>query len=298
MSSTDALPRAATVAVVHPLLPPRDAQRRALARASAIRHPGLAEIIEVAEIDTGLQVSFALPFGAQPLPVDLPSSPGALVRLLAPIAAGLALLHDAECVHGAVSIASVYARSDGAGVLAPGSGSGAAADDVHDVAAILRDLLPSHSVGSDLAHLVVVGTDPDPSVRPSMARVAAILDLARRRLAPPTSPLAQRRVGTSPDPLQPGGSAKPPLSGWPVGSPHPAGSATVTRARHAAPAGRPRHRLSWRMIAALAGIAVAGVLAIGATRTSDAPLVCPAPAAATNPTPPAGWLDRSSDRSS
>lgn len=286
MSSTDALPRAATVAVVHPLLPPRDAQRRALARASAIRHPGLAEIIEVAEIDTGLQVSFTLPFGAQPLPVDLPSSPGALVRLLAPIAAGLALLHDAECVHGAVSIASVYARSDGAGVLAPGSGSGAAADDVHDVAAILRDLLPSHSVGSDLAHLVVVGTDPDPSVRPSMARVAAILDLARRRLAPPTSPLAQRRVGTSPEPLQP------------AGSPHPAGSATVTRARHAAPAGRPRHRLSWRMIAALAGIAVAGVLAIGATRTSDAPLVCPAPAAATNPTPPAGWLDRSSDRSS
>lgn len=286
MSSTDALPRAATVAVVHPLLPPRDAQRRALARASAIRHPGLAEIIEVAEIDTGLQVSFALPFGAQPLPVDLPSSPEALVRLLAPIAAGLALLHDAECVHGAVSIASVYARSDGAGVLAPGSGSGAAADDVHDVAAILRDLLPSHSVGSDLAHLIVVGTDPDPSVRPSMARVAAILDLARRRLAPPTSPLAQRRVGTCPDPLQPGGS------------PHPAGSATVTRARHAAPAGRPRHRLSWRMIAALAGIAVAGVLAIGATRTSDAPLVCPAPAAATNPTPPAGWLDRSSDRSS
>ena len=286
MSSTDALPRAATVAVVHPLLPPRDAQRRALARASAIRHPGLAEIIEVAEIDTGLQVSFALPFGAQPLPVDLPSSPEALVRLLAPIAAGLALLHDAECVHGAVSIASVYARSDGAGVLAPGSGSGAAADDVHDVAAILRDLLPSHSVGSDLAHLVVVGTDPDPSVRPSMARVAAILDLARRRLAPPTSPLAQRRVGTSPEPLQP------------AGSPHPAGSATVTRARHAAPAGRPRHRLSWRMIASLAGIAVAGVLAIGATRTSDAPLVCPAPAAATNPTPPAGWLDRSSDRSS
>ena len=286
MSSTDALPRAATVAVVHPLLPPRDAQRRVLARASAIRHPGLAEIIEVAEIDTGLQVSFALPFGAQPLPVDLPSSPEALVRLLAPITAGLALLHDAECVHGAVSIASVYARSDGAGVLAPGSGSGAIADDVHDVVAILRDLLPSHSVGSDLAHLIVVGTDPDPSVRPSMARVAAILDLARRRLAPPTSPLAQRRVGTSPEPLQP------------VGSPHPAGSAMVTRARHAAPAGRPRHRLSWRMIAALAGIAVAGVLAIGATRTSDAPLVCPAPAAATNPTPPAGWLDRSSDRSS
>lgn len=291
MSSTDALPRAATVAVVHPLLPPRDAQRRVLARASAIRHPGLAEIIEVAEIDTGLQVSFALPFGAQPLPVDLPSSPEALVRLLAPITAGLALLHDAECVHGAVSIASVYARSDGAGVLAPGSGSGAIADDVHDVVAILRDLLPSHSVGSDLAHLIVVGTDPDPSVRPSMARVAAILDLARRRLAPPTSPLAQRRAGTCPEP-------QPPLSGLPAGSPHPAGSATVTRARHAAPAGRPRHRLSWRMAAALAGIAVAGVLAIGAVRSSDAPLVCPAPAAATNPTPPAGWLDRSSDRSS
>lgn len=278
-----------------PVEPPRDARRRALARCALVRHPGLAEITSVVEVDEGLAVTWVAPASGQPLSAGVPgpTAEGA-IRALAPVAAGLAQLHDADCTHGAVSIDRVWARPDGSGVLAPGIAAGTPADDVHDLIALMRELLPSHSVGSDLAHLLVLGSDPDPDARPSMARVAAVLDLARRRLAPPSSPPAQRRAGTCPEPGSWPDETARPSSSIPLSQASP--SAKVSRARHAASAGRPSRRPSWRVTAALVGVAIAGVLVIGAARSPQAPLVCPA--AATPQTPPAVSPDQSSDRSS
>ncbi|MFM8240828.1 MAG: hypothetical protein ACKOAW_11020 [Actinomycetota bacterium] len=242
-----------------------------------------------------------------------------------PVAAGLAQLHDADCAHGAVALDRVWVRPDGAGLIAPGIAEGVATDDIRDLVSLMRDLLPAHSVGGDLASLLIMGADPDVSARPSMARVAAILDLARRggqaapvglarrvgqaapvglarrggqaapvglarrRSAPLTSPPAQRRAGTCPEPVV-----------FPLTTP----SAKVPRARHAAPAGRLPRRPTWRMVAVIAGTVAAGVLLLGAARGSDAPVVCPAASpATTSPTttsqmPPGQSPDRWSDRSS
>ena len=292
--------------VVVPVQQPRDSRRRALTRAAVVRHPGLADITSVHDVEIGLEVSFCPPSGARPLEIDEREwSADDVVRLLAPVAAGLAQLHDADCVHGAVTLDRVWVRPDDAGLIAPGIADGVTTDDVRDLVSLMRDLLPAHSVGADLASLLIMGTDPDASARPSMARVAAILDLARRvgqaapvglawrvgqaapvglarrRSAPLTSPPAQRRAGTCPEPVV-----------FPLTTP----SAKVPRARHAAPAGRLPRRPTWRMVAVIAGTIAAGVLLLGAARGSDAPVVCPA--ATTSQMPPGQSPDRWSDRSS
>lgn len=278
-----------------PVDPPRDGHRRALARCTLVRHPGLAEITSVDEADGDLTVTWVAPAESRPLSGEvLHITADQAIRALASVAAGLAQLHDADCVHGAVGIERMWVRPDGSGAIAPGTATGTPAGDVHDFVTLLRELLPSHSVGGDLAHLLVIGSDPDPDARPSMARVAAVLDVARRRLAPPSSPPAQRRAGTCPEPAAWPGETARPSSSAPLSQATP--SAKVSRARHAASAGRPSRRPSWRVTAALVGVAIAGVLVIGAARSPQAPLVCPA--AATPQTPPAVSPDRSSDRSS
>lgn len=293
-STTDAALAMSTTYALH-LDPPRDARRRALARTSLVRHPGLAEIASVVEADDGLVVTWVAPAVARPFADSITGRTAeSVIRAFASVAAGLAQLHDADCVHGAVGIERVWVRPDGSGVLAPGIAAGAPADDVHALVEVMREVLPSHSVGADLAHLLVIGGDPDPDARPSMARVAAVLDLARRRLAPPSSPPAPRRAGTCPEPGVWGDAAATPSASIPLPPPPP--SVKASRARHAAPAGRLHRRPSWRAIAALAGVAVASVLVIGATRGPEAPLVCPA--AATPQTPPAVSPDRWSDHSS
>ncbi|MFM7211585.1 MAG: hypothetical protein ACKOYQ_06210 [Actinomycetota bacterium] len=308
------LPDGTPMTVVVPVLSPSDSRRRALTRAAVVRHPGLVDITSVREVETGLEVSFCPPAGARQVEVDEREwAADDVVRLLAPVAAGLAQLHDADCAHGAVALDRVWVRPDGAGLIAPGIAEGVATDDIRDLVSLMRDLLPAHSVGGDLASLLIMGTDPDVSARPSMARVAAILDLARRggqaapvglarrvgqaapvglarrRSAPLTSPPAQRRAGTCPEPVV-----------FPLTTP----SAKVPRARHAAPAGRLPRRPTWRMVAVIAGTVAAGVLLLGAARGSDAPVVCPAASpATTSPTttsqmPPGQSPDRWSDRSS
>ncbi|MFM7599275.1 MAG: hypothetical protein ACKO70_13055 [Actinomycetota bacterium] len=288
------IPDGTPMTVVVPVQQPRDSRRRALTRAAVVRHPGLADITSVHDVEIGLEVSFCPPSGARPLEIDEREwSADDVVRLLAPVAAGLAQLHDADCVHGAVTLDRVWVRPDDAGLIAPGIADGVTTDDVRDLVSLMRDLLPAHSVGADLASLLIMGTDPDASARPSMARVAAILDLARRvgqaapvglarrRSAPLTSPPAQRRAGTCPEPVV-----------FPLTTP----SAKVPRARHAAPAGRLPRRPTWRMVAVIAGTIAAGVLLLGAARGSDAPVVCPA--ATTSQMPPGQSPDRWSDRSS
>ncbi|MFM8773937.1 MAG: hypothetical protein ACKOFP_08920 [Actinomycetota bacterium] len=232
------LPDGTPMTVVVPVLSPSDSRRRALTRAAVVRHPGLVDITSVREVETGLEVSFCPPAGARQVEVDEREwAADDVVRLLAPVAAGLAQLHDADCTHGAVALDRVWVRPDGAGLIAPGIAEGVATDDIRDLVSLMRDLLPAHSVGGDLASLLIMGADPDVSARPSMARVAAILDLARRggqaapvglarrRSAPLTSPPTQRRAGTCPEPVV-----------FPLTTP----SAKVPRARHAAPAGTSR----------------------------------------------------------
>ncbi|MBM3689059.1 MAG: hypothetical protein FJW80_05295 [Actinobacteria bacterium] len=276
------IPDSAPLTVVVPVLSPSDSRRQALTRAAVVRHPGLVDITSVREVETGLEVSFCPPAGARRLEVhEREWSADDVVRLLAPVAAGLAQLHDADCVHGAVTLDRLWVRLDGAGLVAPGIAHGVATDDVRDLVSLMRDLLPAHSVGGDLASLLIMGSDPDVSARPSMARVAAILGLARRRSAPLTSPPAQRRAGTCPEHVV-----------FPPTTP----SAKVPRPRHAAPAGRLPRRPTWRMVALIVGTVAAGVLLLGAARGSDAPVVCPA--TTTSQMPPGQSPDRWSDRSS
>ena len=238
----------------------RERIRRDVSSAALIRHPGLAEVTSVAVVDSGVSASYVVPVSARPVTHGEDLSPEQAVRLLAPVAAGLALLHDAERTHGAVGSDRLWARADGVGVLGPGPGAGAPTDDVRDFLLMLDSLLPQHSVGSDIAQLLIAGADPDPRLRPSMARVAAVLDAASRRFL--TSPPAHRRV-----PVTPAAAA----------SPLPAVAAPRRHARHAAsaPVGHLPGWLSWRMAAAALGIAVAGLIGVNVMSTSGTPNMCP-----------------------
>ena len=259
----------------------RDRVRRDMLRVAVVRHPGLAEVTRVAVADDGVEAEYAVPPSSQRVLSGDALAGDAAVSVLAPVAAGLALLHDAGLVHGAVGIDRLWRRADGAGLLGPGSGAGAPADDVRDFALMLERLLPERSVGSDIAHLLIAGGDPDPALRPSMARIAAVLDAASRRAHPLTSPPAHRRV-----PVAPAAAASPLAAG--AGVRHPGGAAarrgglTRRRARHAAsaPVGRWPLRLSWRVLAVAVGIGAVAFVGIGAVRGADAPPVCPVTPAA------------------
>ena len=238
----------------------RERIRRDVSSAALIRHPGLAEVTSVAVVDSGVSASYVVPVSARPVWAGNMASSEQVVRLMAPVAAGLALLHDAERVHGAIGIDRLWQRADGAGVLGPGPGAGAPADDVRDLLLVLESLLPPHSVGSDIAQLLIAGADPDPQVRPSMSRVAAVLDAANRRSL--TSPPAHRRV-----PAAPAAAA----------SPLPADAVPRRHARHAAsaPVGHLSRWISWRTAAAALGIVFVGLIGINAVNAADAPAVCP-----------------------
>ena len=248
--------------------PDADRTRREVLRVSAVRHPGLCVVDEVAVTRDGVEVTYAVPDLSRPVSPGEQMEMQDALRLIAPVAAALALLHDAGFVHGGVDIDRLWRRPDGGGVLAPGSGHGDPGDDVRDVALLLQALLPERSVGADIAQALIAGADPDTAVRPSMARMAAILDAAVRRAGPPTSPPAHRRVRAS---------AVLPLAAEPTrpdrgGAPAPAG-----RGRHAvaAPVGRFSIRPSWRLIAVLVGIGGVAYVGLGAIQGGAAPDVCP-----------------------
>ena len=286
-----------------------EALRRRIASAGTVRHPGLVEIVSIEASSGGVEVAYAVPDGARHLSGEEQPDADGVLRLMAPVAAGLALVHDAGFAHGGVARDRLWARADGAGVLGPGPGAGEPADDVRDLGAVLESLLPGRSVGADIAHLLVIAADPDPSLRPSMARMAAVLDGARRRAAsdplaalprrsgPPTSPSAHRRstVATAASPLAaPDGERQ--------------------RARHAArhaPAGRslpsfPGIDLAalarrWRTVVTVLGLVLVAFIGLHAMRGASATERCSVSAetisAPTLPTLPAGSPSRSRDRS-
>ena len=177
-----------TLLSLPPDLVERDRVRRQALRVGAIEHPGLAPLRSADFAGAGLALTWAVPADSHAM-----DSGDDAIAVLAPIAAGLALLHDAGVAHGGVTADAVHV-SGGRGLLTGWRPGGSPADDVADLIGLLEAALPSGSVGADVVQLLVAGVDPDPQVRPSMARVASVLDSTSRCASPPISPPAQRRA--------------------------------------------------------------------------------------------------------
>ncbi len=305
-------------------LPPdlalRDRHRRTCQRMSRVEHPALAPVRDVTIVPEGLAVAFDVPDDATALPAAM-TGPESLA-LLAPVAAGLALLHDAGHASGVVARSSLRRRSDGSGVIVGWRPGAEPHDDVADLADLLAELLPEGSVGADVVSVLVSGADPDPAARPSMARMAAALDLAARShpisapvvpSAAPASPLAVRRSAV---PIAAATSAEPPaVARVAMDEADHRGRRRRESARgprHAASGGGRSSRLRWFAVAAgVAAIAFVGIGAVGADEPATGTcLVESAPAVATSeadassdageassPPPPARSPKRSKDRS-
>lgn len=289
-----------TQTVLHiPLAPDlalRDRYRRAAQRFARIGHPALAPLHDVVIVPEGLALTFEIPAGATAVADDL-TGPEALA-LLAPVAAALAQAHDAGQSHGCVSRAHLRRLSDGSGLLVSWTPDGRPEDDVADFAELLADVLPEGSMGSDVVAVMISAADPDPAARPSMARIAAVLDLAARSHPPAmVSPPAVRR--------------RQPVEEAMVVEDRPA-RRSMRQDRSSRPAGPGRHaarthrRPPLRWLLASAGIAAIGVLGINAVSADDQTVgTCvverasaDADAGAVNsPPPPAKSPKRSSDRS-
>ena len=205
--------------------------RRASVQAASIRHPGLAGLDAQIEAD-GLRLRYLLPDDARPLD-DSDIDAAGVLALMSPIAAALALLHDAGIAHGGVHRDHVYATELGYGVLCGWRPGADPAEDVLALSQLVVDLLPSASVGADLAQALVWAADPDPAVRPSMARLAGLLHRSRQagRLCRPDGDPAHRR------------SARP---GRVVGIPDSAaGAALATQPDVEVPPSPPARRLAF-----------------------------------------------------
>ena len=276
-----------TLLALPPDLVERDRVRRQALRVGAVRHEGLAPLREVAFAGEGLALMWEVPEEREGLVHD-----DSVLAALAPVAAGLALLHDAGLAHGGVSEANVHVQA-GRGVLSGWRPGGTPEGDVASLVALIDSSLPSASVGAEIAQILIAGSDPDPAARPTMARIAAALDRAA---------------------VWPGGAAEPPLSGYtapPISPPAhrrarvvhdgeadtsslralaSSGSKVATgpmvhprgRGRHAASSG-PRAattlsiRLPWRWGVALAGVAAAAFLGMSALGSAgSAQEICPA----------------------
>ena len=276
-----------TLLALPPDLVERDRVRRQALRVGAVRHEGLAPLREVAFAGEGLALTWEVPGEREGLVHD-----DSVLAALAPVAAGLALLHDAGLGHGGVSEANVHVQA-GRGVLSGWRPGGTPEGDVAALVALIDSFLPSASVGAEIAQILIAGSDPDPAARPSMARIAAALDRAAvwpggaaesplsGRAAPPISPPAHRRARVvhedeaSASSLRAVASPAPKAPTDPVK--HPRG-----RGRHAASSG-PRAatavsiRLPWRWGVAVAGVAAAAFLGMSALGSAgSAQEICPA----------------------
>jgi len=261
-----------TLLALAPDLVERDRIRRQALRVGAVRHDGLAPLREAAFAGEGLALTWEIPLDAEPLAAGI----GALAAL-APVAAGLALLHDAGLAHGAITQASIHVH-DGHGVVSGWRPGGSPERDVADLVALLDACLPSGSVDADVAQVLIAGTDPDPSSRPSMARIAAVLERASRMSYAVVSPPAHRRARFEEAPSTPPRAT--PVTARAVVDPGRRGR----HAAHAAPAGPlslAGVRMPWRWGVAIVGAAAAAFLGFSALGSAgSAQEMCPAPASA------------------
>mgnify|MGYP000409509703 CR=1 FL=1 len=157
--------------------PAPHAIRSRFARLRAVHHPSLGRITSLAKRDSWYLVREFVP-GMSPLdwliagdPLTTLDPPSRARRLIPPLVAGLARLHEVGLAHGAVSSGNVRVRTDGRPVLldplltAP---PGTPGDDWRQLGALLHSLLAgSHSVPlppttpDDLAALIgYLRTDP------------------------------------------------------------------------------------------------------------------------------------------
>jgi hypothetical protein len=275
-----------TITTLIPLPPDlveRDRVRRQAQRAGAITHPGLARLREVTFTGEGLALTWDLP-SAEGDPADA-------ILALASVAAGVATLHDSGLAHGGITAASIHV-SEGRGVLSGWRPGGTVEGDVRDLGAVLDAWLLPSSVGADIAQLLISAQDPDPAARPSMAKVAAVLDRAATQRLHVVSPPAHRRA--RPVEVDSGIRGESTYESIPATR---AASRAATqrpaprvRGRHAAPGslmqpagvvGTLRERMSWRWGLAAAGtvaVAFLGLSALGSAGASQE--VCPVPASA------------------
>ena len=262
-----------TLLAIAPDLVERDRIRRQALRVGAVRHEGLAPLKEAAFAGEGLALTWEVPLDDE----GLGTGDGVLAAL-APIAAGLALLHDAGLAHGGVTASSVHVHL-GRGILSGWRPGGTPEADVTDLVSLIDAYLPSASVGADVAQILIAGSDPDPSARPSMARIAAALARAADARLPHISPPAHRRarLGEAPPP-RPAETGSTPVAALPT-SPAPG------RGRHAArrasagtrSASLTGMRVPWRWGMAAAGAVVAAFLGFSALgSTGSAQEICPA----------------------
>ncbi|MFM9135797.1 MAG: hypothetical protein ACKOT0_10290 [bacterium] len=280
-------------------LPPdiaeRDRVRRAALRAARVAHPGLSGI-DAHIVPGGVSLAYDVPDGSGPLSQPL-TAPEALA-ILAPVAGGLALLHDAGVAHGGVEVDRVRRTPGGAGVLVGWRPDGNVARDLEGLVSVAHALLPSGSVGADVAQALVWAADPDPSGVPeerrTMARLASVLESARRRLTalpagdaevPPSPPALRRSPAVDPGSAFPGmapAEAAPaeatPSDATPSEAASESGPRGVPprssrRARHAAHSAVSTPR--WRWLLAAAGAVVVAVTAVGAMRAADAQSAAP-----------------------
>lgn len=297
----------------------RDRHRRLSQRLARIRHPAIAPITDVVVVSPGLDVTVDVPDDAEPL-TEMATA-AEVVILFAPVAAALAQVHDADLAWGPITSEHVWCRADGTGVLVGGGSLADPRDDLPSFMELLGSMLPVASVGADVVSLLVSGVDPDPSARPTMARVAAVLDLAARSLPLPqgaatsevgvsSSPPAYRRSRVPAAGVPEGAAPVPPLRSAraaQVPSLRPARAATGgTTGRHAARAVR-RIKARWVLVAVGALIiGVMGVGAVGADQPTVGSCVVDSSAAAavgdrgdvvtSDLSRPARWPKRSADR--
>jgi hypothetical protein len=262
-----------TLLSIAPDLVERDRVRRQALRVGAVRHEGLAPLREAAFAGEGLALTWEVPLDGEVLCIG-----DGILAALAPIAAGLALLHDAGLAHGGVVADSVHVHL-GRGILSGWRPGGTPEDDVTDLVTLIDAYLPSASVGADVAQVLIAGSDPDPTARPSMARLAAVLARAADERVLHVSPPAHRRARLS--------EAPPPRPAT-AAAQHAAvrrSSPTQGRGRHAArtaPAGTRSISLStmrvpWRWGLAAAGAMAAAFLGLSALGSAgSAQEICPA----------------------
>jgi hypothetical protein len=276
--TTDRMPNGDTTTLttllsIAPDLVERDRIRRQALRVGAVRHDGLAVLREAAFAGEGLALTWEIPLDGESLCVG-----EGVLAALAPVAAGLALLHDAGLAHGGVTADSVHVHL-GHGILSGWRPGGTPEGDVADLVTLIDAYLPSASVGADVAQVLIAGSDPDPAARPSMARLAAVLARAADERVPHISPPAHRRARL--------GEAPPPRPAE-VGAQHAAARPPMPgqgRGRHAArraPAGTRSASLStmrvpWRWGLAAAGAMAAAFLGFSALGSAgSAQEICPA----------------------
>lgn len=270
---------AMTTTVTTVPLPPdlalRDRYRREGQRMARVSHPALAPVVSIAIVSEGLAVTTQIPADATPLPAQV-SAPEALAALSS-VAAGVAHLHDAGYSIGSLRRDALWRRPDGSGLLAGWHPGADPTSDVADLAELLAELLPAGSVGSDVVSIMVSGADPHADARPSMARMAAVLDLAARSNpvgavgAPPSPPAIRRAAipsGIADSHVEVNRPGSDPAEGAP--SPRRQSRSDPGRGRHAAPGSR---RVPLRLIVAASGTAGIAFLGMGAVGGSQEPTV-------------------------